>query len=274
MSLWEGFNAAGRQFPGVVGHLDDPELIVVSGRALEEVRELPAPKLVPPRECFSRRGSLILFEKMRFLAIAPETRSSVACKDDRTGVSFEPEAVHFWGWALRPPLNSDRYEVAFLKTYVGGSRNLVDAYIDSRIEISSLSPGDLIPEDRDLLFPAPEAQWRGHLVALMALGFFLRTRVLAREKGSVSRKHRKKLRRSGRPDPPPFSVVKLRHAERAESTPSSAQGAPRACHWLVRGHIRKQFYPSTGEHREIWIEQHLAGDRSLPFRPKIYHAMR
>lgn len=51
------------------------------------------------------------------------------------------------------------------------------------------------------------------------------------------------------------------------SVESEKTGATKAAH-SVRGHIRRQWYPSTEEHKEIWIEPYKTGDpdSDLPAR--------
>lgn len=39
------------------------------------------------------------------------------------------------------------------------------------------------------------------------------------------------------------------------------------CQWLVRGHWRQQFYPSTSEHKPIWIEPYVKGPEDKPLKP-------
>lgn len=49
----------------------------------------------------------------------------------------------------------------------------------------------------------------------------------------------------------------------------------RASRWTVRGHHRQQWYPSTGEHRRVWIAEHEAGNAAAPVRPRrIVYALR
>lgn len=45
-----------------------------------------------------------------------------------------------------------------------------------------------------------------------------------------------------------------------------------ACRWLVRGHWRNQYFPSTGTRAPIWIHPHVKGPEDKPFRalPTVY----
>jgi hypothetical protein len=36
--------------------------------------------------------------------------------------------------------------------------------------------------------------------------------------------------------------------------------------WITRGHWRNQWYPSLGEHRQIWIAPYVKGPEDKPFK--------
>jgi hypothetical protein len=63
------------------------------------------------------------------------------------------------------------------------------------------------------------------------------------------------------------NVVVLRRSE-ASTGVSSVDAVARdySCQWLVGGHWRQQYYPSTNEHRPIWIEPYVKGPEDKPFR--------
>lgn len=47
--------------------------------------------------------------------------------------------------------------------------------------------------------------------------------------------------------------------------------------WLVSGHWRNQYYPSTGEYKLIWVEDYVKGPEDKPLKPsqsKIYKVVR
>lgn len=69
--------------------------------------------------------------------------------------------------------------------------------------------------------------------------------------------------------PAPLSEVRyveLRAAKRPANQPPDGAGSGRVYRhsWIVRGHWRRQWYPSRGEHRPIWINPHLAGPEDAP----------
>lgn len=61
---------------------------------------------------------------------------------------------------------------------------------------------------------------------------------------------------------PDIRVVQLRHSERRESTGES--GAEWRHRWIVRGHWRKQWYPSIQAHRPVWIAPFVKGPKDAP----------
>lgn len=69
--------------------------------------------------------------------------------------------------------------------------------------------------------------------------------------------------------PAPLSEVRyveLRAAKRPANPQHDGPGSGRVYRhsWIVRGHWRRQWYPSRGEHRPIWINPHLAGPEDAP----------
>lgn len=70
---------------------------------------------------------------------------------------------------------------------------------------------------------------------------------------------RRRLRQS------PVTVVRLRYAT---SGGSGASHAGREYHhrWMVRGHWRRQWYPSRGSHVPIWISPHIKGPDDAPIK--------
>lgn len=71
--------------------------------------------------------------------------------------------------------------------------------------------------------------------------------------------------------PSPVTVIRLRYAKRADSTPT---GETREYHhrWVVRGHWRRQWYPSRNGHIPIWIPAHVKGPEGAPLKTgeKVY----
>ena len=71
-------------------------------------------------------------------------------------------------------------------------------------------------------------------------------------------------------------VIQFREIARQEKTNKRQSEPTTEYHrqWLVRGHIRNQYYPSTGMHETIWIDPHIKGPEDMPFIESIRHGIR
>ena len=61
--------------------------------------------------------------------------------------------------------------------------------------------------------------------------------------------------------------VELRAVKRPPAAQADEENVPGRVYrhsWVVRGHWRRQWYPSRGEHRPLWIAPHLAGPEDAP----------
>ena len=98
---------------------------------------------------------------------------------------------------------------------------------------------------------------------------------LMAQKLAVSVKHetdrhtRRRNERDKTPVTPFIKVITLRRLEEDKKR----QGANRGeiewnwC-WAVRGHWRNQYYPSTDEHKPVFVESYVKGDMSKPLKPE------
>jgi hypothetical protein len=89
------------------------------------------------------------------------------------------------------------------------------------------------------------------------------------EREHADRGERRRWMRSGR-TPAEILVVKLRRMqERPE--PLSEELVAWSHRWLVGGHWRQQFYPSTQSHKPVWISPHVKGpaDKPLVLKEKV-----
>lgn len=65
---------------------------------------------------------------------------------------------------------------------------------------------------------------------------------------------------------PIVKVVELRRREHAQHDESHETHTEWSCQWLVRGHWRQQYFPSTSENRPIWITPYVKGPSDKPLR--------
>lgn len=110
---------------------------------------------------------------------------------------------------------------------------------------------------------------------------FLRLPFVSQERiPAQNRAERRRLKREDRENEiAQLRVVTLRKSQASHSHSSSDEHTARefSCHFLVRGHWRKQFLPSSGTHRPTWIEPFVKGDQSKPFKASaqvVYKAAR
>ena len=62
------------------------------------------------------------------------------------------------------------------------------------------------------------------------------------------------------------SVTYLSHRPRTSSASRPASGRTYSHRWVVRGHWRRQWYPSQNRHHPIWITEYIAGPDNSPVK--------
>lgn len=112
----------------------------------------------------------------------------------------------------------------------------------------------------------------------VASQLWLEQEIIRVESVNAERHYAKRLLRSGI-DPQPIHVVHLRRvASRESDNSASVSGSVEwSCQWIVRGHWRQQFYPSTGERRPLWIMPYVKGPEEAPLKtpaPTVYAVVR
>lgn len=65
---------------------------------------------------------------------------------------------------------------------------------------------------------------------------------------------------------PAIEIVNLRLPEKKENP--DAEGRELTIRFYVKGHLRRQWRPSTKDHKLIWIEEHIRGPENAPLKPK------
>lgn len=64
----------------------------------------------------------------------------------------------------------------------------------------------------------------------------------------------------------PVTIVRLRYAKQESGADGAALSREYHHRWMVRGHWRKQWYPSRGAHVPIWISPHIKGPEGAPVK--------
>lgn len=93
-----------------------------------------------------------------------------------------------------------------------------------------------------------------------ALCYLLRQRIAEESTVMPDRAARRRMAREGR-EPAPVRVISLRGG----SAHGGGDGSRAYVHrWMVRGHWRRQWYPSIGQHRPRWISPFIKGPDDAP----------
>jgi hypothetical protein len=121
------------------------------------------------------------------------------------------------------------------------------------------------------LFEITDSQdWQSHLTTLgafwIAAMLWIQQMVIVTERREPDRHTRRRLERSGI-TPSPIHVVRLRRAVVSGHPNTSNEHKEWTCQWIVRGHWRQQFYPSTNAHRPKWILPYVKGPEDAPLKP-------
>lgn len=96
---------------------------------------------------------------------------------------------------------------------------------------------------------------------------FLEQKILVTSSGRVRRETRKRAASEKIESSPLVRVVHLRRVERAGGAPSgTGEPVEWSCRWLVSGHWRQQWHPSTESHAPTWIAPYSKGPEGKPFR--------
>ena len=100
---------------------------------------------------------------------------------------------------------------------------------------------------------------------IVAFWQFVQQRIFVMTPGKPPRKLSKKEKREGRPPPPIVNIVTLRATEQVVQDKFKEHGEGDWTHrWVVRGHWRQQWYPSTKSHSLIWVAPYIKGPDGLP----------
>lgn len=89
---------------------------------------------------------------------------------------------------------------------------------------------------------------------------------------SIHRSIRRRLQREPRntlPLPEIRSVIlRKKETKRSNGDTNDQHPIDRDCSWIVRGHWRKQWYPSEKVNKPIYVKPHVKGDVTKPLKPR------
>jgi hypothetical protein len=98
---------------------------------------------------------------------------------------------------------------------------------------------------------------------------FLKSTIIKSEKESLPRHVRRQFKKETSHEP----IVRVIHLRRIENKEPSGLGEATeySCQWPVRPHWRNQYYPSTDEHKPVFIDAYIKGPKDKPLKlPKNF----
>jgi hypothetical protein len=109
---------------------------------------------------------------------------------------------------------------------------------------------------------------------------FLKLPFVRCDASPLGRADRRRMKREG-VDSSSVKIVYLRRLvdgdgskQLCDQPGESGEAREWAYQWVVRGHWRKQWYPSVGEHRPVWIDSHMKGPEHLPVKVSEHTVMK
>lgn len=109
--------------------------------------------------------------------------------------------------------------------------------------------------------------------SVVTLQAFLESPYVPKKALTLDRGLRKRRGRMGLAETPGVHLIDLRAVASSEREPSGEAGRYRH-RWIVRGHVRAQWYASSGEHRAIYVPPHLKGPSNAPMLETAYRVKR
>lgn len=173
--------------------------------------------------------------------------------------------------------DSDSSLIAVLITQVGPilSSQAIISHKDSHVECRGgriAHTGQRYPDDFSDNTPARETYEGIAKMLAFVNSPFLMHRVERPDRG-----FRRRLLTAKQPLNFDVQFIDLR---RVETTTSKNQDVEETYNrdyhwrWLVSGHIRNQWYPTTQSHKLIWIQPYIKGPEDRPLKPRAYHVKR
>lgn len=245
------------------GRIKNADLWFIGADTCELIREAQPtmPPFAPVQHDLPSRCGLIVFESQVFPELYTGSNSQLV------GASWGPLLVHPGGqipaggaW-FTFYTRIDWSELLPERPYMKEISECTELMIDNEAVVPWY-PGD---GDRTP-FSLPSNTETTHGLARIVFAAFQ----LAGQQGiceqhteRLERSERRRTKRAGIAERD-VTVVRLRHSDRGQ--PGDGGGREYQCRWAVRGHWRKQWYPSVQDHRPIWINQHVKGPDGAPLR--------
>jgi len=111
-----------------------------------------------------------------------------------------------------------------------------------------------------------------------AFAMLLEEKIAVVESIKIMSVDRKKIKKNGADNiyqDEEIKIIKFREVERSSGHKRSGESnIEYHRRWLVRGHLRNQYYPATDSYQTIWIDPYVKGPEDKPFIESIRHGVR
>ena len=109
-----------------------------------------------------------------------------------------------------------------------------------------------------------------------AIALFLQEKIINIKEERPNRQFRKISKKVGLDDTEKVHILVLRDIDYGNGKVETNNEEKREYYhrWLVRGHIRHQWHPSTKTHEVIWIDPYVKGPEDKPFRETVRYLAR
>jgi len=101
---------------------------------------------------------------------------------------------------------------------------------------------------------------------VLASSAWLRQRIAVTSSGHIERHRRRQLTREHDAVLTDVKVVQLRRSESPQGQAPAQDSVEWSCRWIVNGHWRNQYHPSTGKHELKYILPYVKGPEDKPLR--------
>lgn len=191
-------------------------------------------------------------------------------KTESSGSS--PMVALLWAWVRLHKGQGPEALVltAFVQTTPLGPTSVIWTTVESgqplarNMRATGDGPHDVSPDDPDF-----QSEMTAMLGFVGIASTFLRQKLLAVHQQPVERHARKRLPAEWTDSEAAVSVVQLRARESVPAQDGSVDVEVEWSHrWIVRGHMRQQWYPSLQAHLPLWIHPHLKGPDDKPLKPR------
>lgn len=215
-------------------------------------------------ESFPTPRGYIWFQRPLVLHADPDPERRVVLTSLSWGVHTdapEPDggvAAYAWGYASHSARSAGLPSLSSVVT-LGWTLRETNAWSDERPFATGA--------DRDSLRTAISHRFQACLAACLS---FLEQRIVVASAAQVARATRRRMERQAPAHEPIVRVVELRrraaeHGERvAADDPEAANWQHR---WVVSGHWRRQYYPSSEAHKPVYIHPYVKGPEDRPLKP-------